>query len=147
MVASLWCEMLDIRPNQGRNILAHHRDVHYRVSCSQSWWPCSSWTRWQNSQWKLKPGNPGNPVSFLPYISRIANATAAEKPLQTLVRHLEIEAAMFISIHCSATWWWCSPTMHCPSYSRTGKVRLTAKNIGFRMELLGTPKVRLGVPA
>ena len=33
------------------------------------------------------------------------------------------------------------------SYSRTGKVRLMAKNIGFRMELLGTPKVRLGVPA
>ena len=32
-------------------------------------------------------------------------------------------------------------------YSRTGKVRLMAKNIGFRMELLGTPKVRLGVPA
>ena len=32
-------------------------------------------------------------------------------------------------------------------YSRTGKVRLVAKNIGFRMELLGTPKVRLGVPA
>ena len=33
------------------------------------------------------------------------------------------------------------------TYSRTGKVRLMAKNIGFRMELLGTPKVRLGVPA
>ena len=32
-------------------------------------------------------------------------------------------------------------------YNATGKVRLMAKNIGFRMELLGTPKVRLGVPA
>ena len=36
---------------------------------------------------------------------------------------------------------------YCYCYSRTGKVRLMAKNIGFRMELLGTPKVRLGVPA
>ena len=33
------------------------------------------------------------------------------------------------------------------SYNATGKVRRMAKNIGFRMELLGTPKVRLGVPA
>ena len=32
-------------------------------------------------------------------------------------------------------------------YNATGKVRRMAKNIGFRMELLGTPKVRLGVPA
>ena len=39
----------------------------------------------------------------------------AEKPLQTLVRQLEIETTMFISIHCSATWWWCSPTMHFPT--------------------------------
>ena len=54
--------MLDIRPNQGRNILAYHKDVHYHLSCSQSWWPCSSLTRRLNSQWKLKPGNP---VSFL----------------------------------------------------------------------------------
>ena len=38
-------------------------------------------------------------------------------------------------------------TMQIIPYSRTGKVRLMAKNIGFRMELLGTPKVRLGVPA
>ena len=33
------------------------------------------------------------------------------------------------------------------AYNATGKVRRMAKNIGFRMELLGTPKVRLGVPA
>ena len=33
------------------------------------------------------------------------------------------------------------------SYNATGKVRRMAKNIGFRMELLGTPKVRLRVPA
>ena len=50
-------------PNQGRNILAYHKDVHCHLSCSQSWWPCSSLTRRLNSQWKLKPGNP---VSFLP---------------------------------------------------------------------------------
>ena len=36
VVASLWCEMLDIRPNQSRNILAYHMDVHYHLSCSQS---------------------------------------------------------------------------------------------------------------
>ena len=52
--------------------------------------------------------------------------------------------------------WVCAPTIPAPNkveyvfpnlYSRTGKVRLMAKNIGLRMELLGTPKVRLGVPA
>ena len=36
VVASLWCEMLDIRPNQSRSILAYHMDVHYHLSCSQS---------------------------------------------------------------------------------------------------------------
>ena len=46
----------------GRNILAYHKDVHYHLSWSQSWWPCSSLTRRLNLQWKLKPGNP---VSFL----------------------------------------------------------------------------------
>ena len=51
VVASLLCEMLDIRPSQGRNILAYHKDVHYHLSCSQSWWPCSSLTRRLNSQW------------------------------------------------------------------------------------------------
>ena len=40
-------------------------------------------------------------------------------------------------------WWKCCTTW----YNATGKVRRMAKNIGFRMELLGTPKVRLGVPA